>query len=35
MKLALQITVKEDLIAALGTGYNVTDTFYMSIKDVG
>lgn len=27
------ITVKDDLIAALGTGYNVTDTFHLSFRD--
>ena len=28
-----EITVKDDLIAALGTGYDVTDTFRISFKD--
>ena len=27
------VTVKDDLIAALGTGYDVTDTFRISIED--
>jgi hypothetical protein len=27
------ITVRDDLIAALGTGYHVTDTFHISFKD--
>lgn len=27
------ITVRDDLIAALGTGYDVTDTFHLSLSD--
>ena len=27
------ITVKDDLIAALGTGFDVTDTFHLTFKD--
>lgn len=28
-----EITVRDDLIAALGTGYWVTDTFHLSVRD--
>ena len=32
-EVSCSITVKDDLIAALGTGYHVTDTFHLSVKD--
>ena len=32
-KVACSITVKDDLIAALGTGYDVTDTFHLTFED--
>lgn len=32
-KVDCAITVRDDLIAALGTGYDVTDTFHLSFKD--
>lgn len=32
-EIACSITVKDDLIAALGTGYDVTDTFHLTVAD--
>lgn len=32
-EIACDIKVRDDLIAALGTGYDVTDTFHVSFKD--
>jgi hypothetical protein len=32
-EIACSITVKDDLITALGTGYDVTDTFHLSVDD--
>ena len=31
-KISCAITVRDDLIAALGTGYDVTDTFHLSLN---
>ena len=32
-QIACDITVKDDLIGALGTGFDVTDTFHLSFRD--